>query len=138
MIGSDVESELKKRFAKDRVRGEWFRPSVEMREWLVAAAQEGKLVRQVPVDQGYINAVIKPRIREYLNGREPENNSSGDLVRCIFADVLPTLSGRENDLAGATKHHVTLALCRGYGPTNEIPVLHVESALCADDGELAA
>jgi hypothetical protein len=127
LIGSDVERELKQKFAAHRVQGEWFKPSQEMHDWLVEAASEGKLVRQVSVDQGYINAVIKPRIREYLKGREPENNASGDLVRCILNDLLPTLAGRENSLVVATKHHVTEAICRGYGPTNEVPELHLPS-----------
>lgn len=125
MVGADVERDLKIRFAAHRVQGEWFRPSAEMRDWLLSAAEEGRLVRRVPVDQAYINAVIKPRLREYLNGREPVNNPGGDLVRCIFADLLPNISGRENDLYAATKGHLTIALCRGFGPTNEVPVLHL-------------
>lgn len=128
MVGSDVERDLKRQFVKDKVQGEWFRPSVAMRDWLHEAAKDGRLVRQVPVDQGYINAVIKPRIREYLNGREPENNAAGDLVRCVFADLLPTIVGREAHLVTATKGHVTLELCRGYGPTNDLPLLHVDGA----------
>jgi hypothetical protein len=83
------------------------------------------LVKQRPVDQGYLNAVIKPRIIEYLAGREPLNNAGGDLVRCIFADLLPSLVGREKELVIATKGHVTDALCRGYGPTNELPHLTI-------------
>jgi hypothetical protein len=129
MVGSDVETDLKRRFAADKVQGEWFRPTQAMKDWLLAASAEGKLVRQVPVDQAYINAVIKPRIREYLNGREPENNSSGDLVRCIFADLLPTLHGRESHIVSATKNHVTLELCRGFGPSLEQPILHLPEAL---------
>jgi hypothetical protein len=125
MVGSDVEKDLKQRFSSDRVQGEWFRPSTAMREWLDRAAEDGRLVRQVAVDQAYMNAVIKPRIREYLNGREPENNSGGDLVRCILNDLLPTLRGRENHLFTATKGHVTHELCRGFGPTLEPPLLHL-------------
>lgn len=128
MVGSDVETDLKRKFAADRVQGEWFRPSVAMRDWLEEAASEGRLVRQVEVDQAYINAVIKPRLREYLNGRDPENNSSGDLVRCVFADLLPTMQGREQGLVTATKGHITLELCRGFGPTNEKPILHLLDA----------
>lgn len=116
MIGSDVERDLKKRFAEDKVRGEWFRPTQRLQDYLDELADAGKLVKQVPVDQAYINAVIKPRIKEYLNGREATNSSYGDLVRCIFADVLPTLDGREKDLVTATKGHVTDALARGFGP----------------------
>jgi hypothetical protein len=106
MVGTDVEGELKRRFAADRVQGEWFKPSQAMREWLDEAADAGKLVRQIPVDQAYINAVLKPRLREYLNGREPENNHCGDLVRCIFADLLPSIYGREQSISTATKGHV--------------------------------
>ena len=125
LIGSDVERDLKRMFASDRVQGEWFRPSQKLREWLEVAAEEGRLVRQVPVDQSYINAVMKPRVREYLKGREPNNNAHGDLVRCILNDLLPSISGREREIQTATSGHVTDAICRGFGPTNEVPHLQV-------------
>lgn len=125
LFGRDVEGEMKRQFASDRVQGEWFTPSTALATYLDDAANRGALVKQVKVDQAYVNAVIKPRIIEYLNGREAENNSSGDLVRCIFADALPSLAGRETELVRATKGHVTLPLARGWCPTNEVPVLEL-------------
>lgn len=119
LIGSDVESDLKRIFAKDKVRGEWFRPTQELEDWIAAAADEGRLTKQVEVNQAYINAAIKPRILEYLNGREPANNIPGDLVARILADTLPSLEGRELELSKATKGHVTVQLSKGFGPTNE-------------------
>jgi len=116
LIGTDCEKDLKHRFAKDQVKGEWFYPTADLQQWLDEAADDGRLVRQIPVDQAYLNAVIKPRIKEYLNGREPTNTASGDLVCRIFADTLPSLSGRESDLFEATKGHVTDAMCRGFAP----------------------
>lgn len=138
LIGNDIERDLKTRFAEHRVQGEWFRPTLEMRAWLTQAASEGLLARQVTVDQAYINAVIKPRVREYLNGREPENNSGGDLVRCLFADLLPSIKGREQSIVTATKGHVTLALCRGLGPTNEVPHLEIPEIVAPSSTEKAA
>lgn len=128
LFGIDVEAELKRQFAADRVQGEWYRPSAALASYLMQAADDGRLVKQVAVDQAYINAAIKPRIREYLNGREPTNNVAGDLVRCIFADLLPTLSGREKELIAATKGHVTEAMTRGYGPTTDRPHLIIPDA----------
>jgi len=125
LIALDVEADLKRTFAKDKVRGEWFRPTLELQAWIDRASSEGKLTRQVEVDQSYINAVIKPRIREYLNGRDPANNGAGDLVCRIFADMLPTLAGREKELAAATKGHVSETLAKGFGPTNEVGVLQM-------------
>jgi len=133
LIGSDVEYEIKQRFAADKVQGEWFRPTEALADYLRGEADAGRLVKQVAVDQAYINAVIKPRIREYLNGREPANNTAGDLVRCIFGDLLPSLAGREKELGAATKGHVTDAMMRGYGPTTEQPhlIVPVAAALAA-------
>lgn len=118
-IGSDCEAELKRKFKADHVRGEWYRPTAALQQWIDEAAAAGKLVKQVEVDQAYINAVIKPRIQEYLSGRDPANNAGGDFVRCIFADILPTLQGRENELVSATKGHVSLTLANGFGPAVE-------------------
>lgn len=128
LIGTDIERDLKREFAGDNVSGEWFRPSERMQSRLDDLAQSGSLVRQVPVDRAYVNAVIKPRIVEYLEGREPANNPSGDLVRCILADLLPTIQGREADLKLATKGHVTDALARGWCATREAPQLFLPSA----------
>lgn len=123
LVGADVERDLHQLLKGHRAQGEWFHPSAQLADWLIEAAARGALVKQTPVDNAYINAVIKPRIKEYLNGREPFNNSSGDLVCRIFADMLPTLTGREKELGVATKGHVTEAMCRGFGPSNEVPVL---------------
>jgi len=125
VFGRDLERELQKRFVGDRVAGEWFRPSQAMADYLRESCDDGHLVRQVPVDQAYINAAIKPRIKEYLNGRDPQNNGYGDLVRCILADLLPTLESREAELERATKGAVPVRLSKGFGPTNEQPVLHL-------------
>lgn len=116
LIGTDCEADLKTKFVADRVKGEWFRPTDALQQWLDESADAGRLVRQIPVDQAYINAVVKPRIREYLNGRDPANVAYGDLVCRIFADMLPTLAGREKELVAATKGHVTDAMCRGFAP----------------------
>jgi len=128
IVGADVERDLKKRFASDRVSGEWFRPTQALADWLQEAFTAGRLVRLSAVDGAYINAVIKPRLREYLGGRDPLNNPGGDLVRCILNDLLPTLHGREKDLFTATKGHITLELSRGYGPTLEAPHLMIPEA----------
>lgn len=139
LIGADIETALKRQFVADKVRGEWFRPSQALCDWLEEAAGDGRLVKQVPVDQAYINAVIKPRLREYLNGREPENNHAGDLVRCLFADLLPTIAGRERAISLATKGQISEALCYGFGPTNDVPVLHLsEAAVTAEPTQAAA
>ena len=119
LIDGDMESELKETFAADHVRGEWFKATPALQTWLDKAADDGRLVRQIEVDQAYINSVIKPRIREYLGPREPLNNTGGDLVCRIFADALPTLTGRENELCIATKGHVTQAMARGFCPHHE-------------------
>jgi len=127
LIRPNCESELKAKFAHDKVRGEWFRPSVMLQEWLDDAHSQGRLVKQVPVDQAYINAVIKPRIKEYLNGREPHNNLYGDLVCRVLNDMIPTLSGRENELSVATKHHVSTSMCLGYCPTDQMAKISIPS-----------
>ena len=123
LIGSDCELDMKRRFVASQVRGEWFKPTAELGKLLDQLADDGKLVKQVDVDQAYINAVIKPRLREYLGARDPANNNLGDLVCRIFADMLPSLTGREAELVKATKGHVTDALCRGFGPTTDRPAL---------------
>lgn len=123
LFGVDCERDLKKRFKSDHFKKEWYRPTNQLLEFLNEAASDGRLVKQVDVDQRYINAVIKPRIKEYLAGREPNNNDKGDLVRCIMGDMLPSLSGREAQLVAATKGHVTDALARGFAPTQEKPRL---------------
>ena len=138
-FGCDCERDLKARFKDDHVRGEWYRPTAALQAYLAEAGSEGRLVRQVPVDQAYINAVIKPRIKEYLNGREPDNGIGGDLVRCIFADLLPTIQGREVDLVNATKGHISISLARGFGPATEAPHLIVpEHAADAPEQSAAA
>jgi hypothetical protein len=136
LIGADCERDLKAKFAAECVKGEWFRPTPALQEWLDEAADAGRLVKQIPVDGSYLNAVIKPRIREYLSGRDPTNTSPGDLVCRIFADMLPTLVGREKELVAATKGHVTEAMCRGFAPTIDrvhviIPVVSGQQAAAA-------
>lgn len=137
LVGSDVERDLHQLLKEHRAQGEWFHPSEKLRNWLVTAAEEGRLVKQSVVDQAYINAVIKPRIREYLNGREPANNEHGDLVCRILSDMLPTLSGRERHLMIATRFQITEEICRGFGPTNEVPHLEVPDVAAASSEQAA-
>lgn len=128
LIGHDCEAAMKRQFAEHKVKGEWFRPCAELQSFLDGLADEGKLVKQVAVDGAYMNAVIKPRIREYLENRDPNNNPHGDLVCRVLADMLPTMTGRESSLVSATKGHVTQALCRGFGPTLDRPVVRLDVA----------
>ena len=132
LIGSDIERELKKEFAADKVRGEWFRPTQRLQDWIDTASTENRLVRQVTVDQAYVNAVIKPRILEYLAGREPNSNAQGDLVARILADRLPSLAGREKDLAAATKYHVGVPLSKGWCPSPESERLVIPGITAAE------
>lgn len=138
LFGCDCEQELMQEFHEDRVRGEWFRPTERLQKWIDEQASAGKMIRQVPVDSRYINAVIKPRIREYLNGRAPASNEAGDLVYRILHDGLTNLKGREADLVAATKGHVSAELVKGFGPTPEGGTLAIPGAAASNSGEAAA
>jgi hypothetical protein len=137
LIGLDCERDIKRKFAASQVRGEWFRPTPDIQAFLDELADNGKLVKQVDVNQAYVNAVIKPRLREYLGTREASNTPSGDLVCRIFADMLPTLAGRETELVKATKGHVTDALCRGFGPTTDRATINLPCPNSHREGQAA-
>ena len=123
--GPLVESEVAKKFAAHRLKGEWYAPIQGMQNYLDEAFRAERVLSQKETDGAFVEAYIAPLCREYLQGRQPNNNELGDLVSRVLSGLLPDCGERAEDLEKATQGKISWHLAKGFIAATERPILIV-------------
>lgn len=114
--GARREREMKELLASERMRGEWFKPSSALNEYLSTSRAENAVLSRQPLGEEFHRTFVQPAILEYLNGREPDRTAAGDYVYRLLHEGFSAVGARQNVLLTACPFALTPELLAGYVP----------------------
>lgn len=137
--GTRRERQMKDLLAPDRMRGEWFKPSQALNDYLRSARAENALLIRETIGEDFFRSYIQPAIIEYLNGRLPNSTSCGDFIYRLLHAGYSALGARQGLLLEACPHALTPELLAGYVPLGldaETPQITIPGLMVADAADL--
>lgn len=114
--GTRREREMKTLLAAHKLRGEWFEPSQDLNAYLQKVRDDNGLLARVHTDEAFFASYIQPAILEYLNGRQPNHNTYGDLIFRVLHCGYPAIAKRTATLIEACPNALSPELIAGYVP----------------------